>query len=158
VIVPVVRWGAGAAVALLLVAGCSGDSDSGSSTTTASTAPTPTFRGDGSPFCNAMLNLGQVTGAEGASPKQVLEANQHLVEQLDEAQANTPADAPPDFDALIDDYRVATTAISDAGGDVAKAFKALEADQPEVVARLGSSTSHKEAYDFLVERCAINAP
>ena len=151
--------GGAAAIALVLVlvvAACS-DSDSSSDTTT-STAPTPTFVGDGSPFCNAMLKVGQVAGAEGASAQQVLAANQQLVEQLDEAQANTPADAPADFDALVDDYRAATTAIFEAKGDVAKAFKALEDEHPDVVARLGSSTSHQDAYDFLVERCGINQP
>ncbi|MFL6203875.1 MAG: hypothetical protein ACJ739_00845 [Acidimicrobiales bacterium] len=156
-IVSVASRGAGAALVALLLAACSGGSG-GSSPTTESTAPTPTFVGDGSPFCNAMLDIGQVAGAQGATPKEVLAANEQLVAQLDEAQANTPPDAPPDFDALVDDYRVATTAIFDAKGDVAKAFKALETEQPEVVARLGSSTSHKEAYDFLVERCGINAP
>jgi hypothetical protein len=155
--VRVARGGAAAVALLLAVAGCS-DGESSSDTTTTSTAPTPTFVGDGSPFCNAMLNVGQVAGAEGASAQQVLAANQQLVEQLDEAQANTPADAPADFDALIDDYRTATTAIFDAKGDVAKAFKALEDEHPDVVARLGSSTSHQEAYDFLVERCGINQP
>ena len=151
------RWGAAAVVVLLAASGCSDDSGS-SSDTTASTAPTPTFVGDGSRFCNAMLKVGQVAGAEGASAQQVLAANERLVEQLDEAQANTPADAPADFDALLDDYRVATTAIFDARGDVAKAFEALEEEQPEVVARLASSTSHQDAYDFLVERCGINQP
>jgi hypothetical protein len=155
--VPAARWGAVAVALVLAVAGCSGDSDSSSDTTT-STAPTPTFVGDGSPFCNAMLNVGQISGAEGAQPNEVLAANQQLVEQLDEAQANTPADAPADFDALLDDYRTATAAIFDAKGDVAKAFEALGEEHPDVVARLGSSTSHQEAYDFLVERCGINAP
>jgi hypothetical protein len=114
--------------------------------------------GDGSAFCNAMLTVGQAPGAEGRTKEQVLAANQNLVEQLDEAQANTPADAPSDFDALIDDYRVATTAIFDADGDVTKAFETLQQEQPEVVARLGSSTSHEEAYAFLSERCGINPP
>jgi hypothetical protein len=151
------RGGARAAalVALIAIAACSGDSEPAADTTS-STAPTPTFVGDGSSFCNAMLNVGQVAGAQGASAQQVLESNQQLVEQLDEAQANTPADAPADFDALVDDYRVATRAIFDAKGDVAKAFEALQAEHPEVVARLGSSSSHAEAYEFLVERCGIN--
>jgi hypothetical protein len=154
--VPAARWGAAAAALVLALAGCSDDSDSSDSTT--STAPTPTFVGDGSAFCNAMLNVGQSPGAQGAPPQEVLVANQQLVEQLDEAQANTPADAPADFDALLDDYRTATAAIFDAKGDVAKAFEALDEEHPDVVARLGSSTSHQEAYDFLVERCGINAP
>ena len=149
-----VRWGA---IALLAVAACSGD-DSSSSSATASTAPTPTFMGDGSPFCNAMLGVGQVAGAQGATPAQVVEANRQLVAHLDEAQANTPSDAPPDFDALIDDYRLATTAIFDARGNVEAAFEKLEAEHPDVVARLASSSSHEEAYTFLVERCGINAP
>ena len=152
-----VRWGGVAAALVLAVAGCSDDADS-SSSTTASTAPTPTFVGDGSAFCNAMLNVGQIAGAQGATAQQNLEANERLVAQLDEAQANAPADAPPDFEALIDDYRLATAAIFEAKGDVAKAFKALEEDAPDVVARLGSPTSHKEAFDFLVERCGINQP
>ena len=151
------RWGTVAAAVAIAAASCSSDADT-ASTTTESTAPTPTFVGDGSAFCNAMLDLGQVSGAEGATPKQVLAANQQLVAQLDEAQANTPADAPADFDALIDDYRVAATAIFDAKGDVAEAFAALQEEAPDVVARLGSSSSHEEAYDFLVARCGINPP
>ena len=154
---PAARWGSVAAALVLAVAGCSDDADS-SSSTTASTAPTPTFVGDGSAFCNAMLNVGQIAGAQGATAQQNLEANERLVAQLDEAQANAPADAPPDFESLIDDYRLATAAIFEAKGDVQKAFKALEEDAPDVVARLGSATSHKEAFDFLVERCGINQP
>jgi hypothetical protein len=147
----------GVAVLVLALAACS-DDDGSSPSTTASTAPTPTFVGDGSPFCDAMLNLGQVRGAQGATPQQVLAANQELVAQLDEAQANTPPDAPPDFDALLDDFRIASTAIFDAGGDVEKAFEALEAAEPDVVARLGSPSSHPEAYGFLTERCGIDRP
>lgn len=147
-------WGAVALV--VVVSACSGDS--GSSSTTTSTAPTPTFMGDGSQFCNAMLKVGQVAGAEGATPQQVLAANRELVAQLDEAQANTPADAPPDFDALLDDYRLATSAIFDAGGDVEEAFAALQRDHADVVARLRSPNSHQAAYDFLVTRCGINPP
>jgi hypothetical protein len=105
-----------------------------------------------------MLGVGQVPGAQGASPAQVLDANEQLVAHLDEAQANTPPDAPPAFEALLDDYRLATTAIFDARGDVQAAFAALEDAHPDVVARLGSSSSHEEAYTFLVERCGINAP
>ena len=145
------------AFALLLVVGACTD-DSGNASDTPSTAPTPTFKGDGSPFCNAMLRVGQVAGAEGATPQQVLEANEQLVANLDEAQANTPPDAPPDFDALLDDYRLATTAIFDARGDVRAAFTALQQAHPDVVARLRSPSSHKAAYDFLVDRCGINAP
>jgi len=154
--VGVARWGA---VALLLaVAACSEDGGDRSSETTESTVPTPTFTGDGSAFCDAMLAVGQVAGADGASPEDVLKSNAALVAHLDEAQANTPADAPADFDALLDDYRVASQAISAAAGDVAKAFAALEQEHPDVVARLGSSTSHQEAYTFLVDRCGISAP
>ena len=152
-----VRWAAAAVALGLVLAGCSDDSDS-SSSTTASTAPTPTFKGDGSPFCNAMLKVGQVAGAEGATPKQVLAANEQLIAQLDEAQANTPPDAPADFDALIDDYRAATKAISDAKGDVEKAFKALAVQDKQLVGRLGSAASHQAAFDFLVARCGINPP
>jgi hypothetical protein len=144
------------AVALVLGLGACTDDGGGAqagSPTTPSTAPTPTLTGDGSAFCDAMLAIGQVGGAAGATPAQVLEATQELVGHLDEAQANTPSDAPPDFEALLDDYRLATEAIFDAEGDVSAAFAALEEDHPEVVARLGSSTSHEEAYDFLIERC-----
>ena len=149
------RWGALALV--VLVTGCSSDAEPAATTTTTE-APTPTFMGDGSAFCNAMLSLGQVSGAEGKSPEEVLAANDELVSRLDEAQANTPGDAPADLDALIDDYRAATTAIFDAQGDVTKAFETLQEEQPEVVARLGSASSHQEAYDFLVDRCGINPP
>src|SRR5204862_60286 len=85
---------------------------------------TPTFTGDGSAFCNSMLALGQVAGADGATPAEVLAANQELAANLDEAQANTPADAPPDLDALLDDYRAASQAIAKAKGDVDAALVA----------------------------------
>jgi len=105
-----------------------------------------------------MLGVGQVGGDAGATPEAVLEANDRLVAFLDEAQASTPADAPADFDALLDDYRAATEAIAEAEGDVDAAFAALERTAPEVVQRLGSSTSHQAAYDFLVDRCGITQP
>ncbi len=147
------RWAA--ALGLLVVAACSDDggADGDAATTTESTAPTPTIEGDGTAFCDAMLAVGRVQGASGASPDDVLASNQELVGHLDEAQANTPGDAPADFEALLDDYRLASEAISAAEGDVAEAFASLERDHPDVVARLGSSTSHAEAYAFLVDRC-----
>ena len=154
------RWGA-VLLVFAVAASCSGDDDDGTApptSTTASTAPTPTLTGDGSAFCTAMLALGQGTGAEGSTPAEVLAANQELVAQLGEAQANTPEDAPPDLDALLDDYRIASEAIAAANGDVEAAFEALGAEHPDVVARLGSSSSHEEAYSFLVERCGINTP
>jgi hypothetical protein len=136
---------------LLVAAGCSGDSDGEAAVTT--TVPTPTIAGDGTPFCDAMLAVGRAPGANGASPEEVLAANTMLAAHLDQAQANTPPDAPPDFDRLLDDYRLASEAISQTAGDVAEAFASLEAEHPEVVARLASSTSHAEAYRFLVARC-----
>ncbi len=148
----------------LAVAGCSDDggTDDGGAlpgeTTTAPTAPAPTFVGDGSSFCDAMLGVGQVERAADATPEEVLAENQRLIDFLGDAQANTPEDAPADFDALIDDFRLAAQAINDARGDVDAAFAALEEDSPEVVGRLGSSTSHAEAYEFLVDRCGITAP
>ena len=152
----------GLALVLCLVAACSddggGDDEDGAPIlTTASTAPTPTIEGDGTRFCEAMLAVGRVQGAAGATKQQVVEANEDLVTRLDEAQANTPGDAPADFEALLDDYRLATDAIFEARGDVAKAFEALERDHPEAYRRLGSSTSHQEAYAFLVERCGDEA-
>ena len=155
------RWGA--VLLVLAAAACSGDDDDGvttatSTSTTASTAPTPTFTGDGSAFCTAMLAVGQGPGAGEKSPAEVLAATQELMAQLDEAQANTPEDAPADLDALLDDYRVATEAIFAAKGDVEAAFEALNVEHPDVVERLGSASSHEEAYSFLVERCGINAP
>jgi hypothetical protein len=147
-------------VALVLTLGACSDGDDTTDGTAApeTTSPTPTFTGDGSPFCDAMLGVGQVGGDPDASPEEVLAANQTLVGYLDEAQANTPADAPADFDALLDDYRAATQAIVTAGGDVEAAFAALERDSPDLVERLGSSTSHQEGYDFLVDRCGITQP
>ena len=140
-------------VALLLAVAACGGGDGASPGSTESTVPTPTITGDGSPFCNAMLAVGRVQGAGGASPAEVLQANEDLAGHLDEAQANTPPNAPPDFGALLDDYRLASDAIREAAGDVTKAFAALEAEHPDVVARLGSQTSHGEAYRFLLERC-----
>jgi hypothetical protein len=151
------------AVALALcVAACSSDAgdeddDTAPILTTASTVPTPTIEGDGTSFCAAMLAVGRVQGAAGASPEEIVEANEDLVDHLDEAQANTPGDAPADFDALLDDYRLATEAIFEADGDVVEAFEALEREHPDVHRRLGSPTSHQEAYEFLVERCGEEA-
>jgi hypothetical protein len=100
-----------------------------------------------------MLGVGQVAGAEGATPEEVLASTEELAERLGEAEANTPADAPADFAALIDDYDLAIAAILAAEGDVDAAFEALGEEHPDVVERLGSSTSHEEAYAYLVERC-----
>ena len=155
----------GGALALLLaVAGCTDDGGdqtappTTAASTTASTAPTPTLTGDGTAFCDAMLGVGQVAGAEGATPEEVLATTEELTQHLDEAQVNTPEDAPTDFDSLLDDYRLAIEAIVAAEGDVEAAFAALAEEDPEVVGRLGSSTSHAEAYAFLVDRCGIEAP
>lgn len=153
------------AVALLMVAalgGCSDDDEpqaAGSTTTTVDPdASTPTFVGDGSPFCDAMLGVGQVGRDENATAAEVLEDNERLVGFLDAAEAVVPADAPAGFDALLADYRTAAAAITTAEGDVTAAFAALEAEAPEVVERLGSSDSHAAAFAFLVERCGISAP
>jgi hypothetical protein len=105
-----------------------------------------------------MLGVGQIQRGADATAEEVLAENERLIDLLGEAQVNTPEDAPPDFDSLLDDYRLATQAITDAEGDVDAAFAALERDAPEVVGRLGSSTSHAEAYEFLVDRCGISAP
>lgn len=159
----------GAAALALALAACAPDDEvspnpGASSTTTAppgsTVAPATTFpvTGDDSAFCDAMLGLGRIGGDPTATPDQVLADNQVLVTLLDEAQANTPGDAPPDLDSLIDDYRAASQALVAAGGEVEAAFAALQRDAPDVVARLGSSSSHVEAYDFLVARCGITAP
>jgi ABC-type transporter Mla subunit MlaD len=149
------------AVVLVTVAVAGACADDGGreagSTTTESIAPTPTFVGDGSAFCDAMLAVGQVERSTDDSPAEVRAENEELARHLDEAQANTPPDAPPDLDALLDDYRTASEAIADADGDIDAAFEALERDAPAVVERLGSSTSHEEGYDFLVGRCGITA-
>ncbi len=147
-----------AAALALAVTACSDDGGETGSTTVPPDASTPTFVGDGSAFCNAMLGVGQVQRTADATPEQVLAENERLLGFLAEAQTNTPEDAPPDFDALLDDYQVAARAIATAGGDIEAAFAALDEQAPEVVGRLGSSTSHAEAYEFLVDRCGISAP
>jgi hypothetical protein len=150
------RWRV-AALGLLLVAGACSDDGGGGDAATESTIPTPTIEGDGTAFCDAMLAVGRVQGANGSSPQEVLASTEELLGHLDQAQANTPSDAPPDFDSLLDDYRLAAEAISDARGDVTKAFAALEASHADVVARLRSSSSHAEAFAFLLERCGDDA-
>lgn len=131
----------------------------GSTTTTVDPdASTPTFVGDGSAFCDAMLGVGQVGRDENATAAEVLADNERLVGFLDDAEAAVPADAPSGFGALLADYRTAAAAITAAAGDVPAAFAALEAEAPEVVERLGSSESHAAAFAFLVERCGITAP
>jgi hypothetical protein len=137
----------------LAVGACSGGDDSRAvETTTTTEAVVPV--GDGSAFCDAMIAVGQVS-PQGETPAEVLAATNALAAQLDEAEASLPEDSPVDLAALLDDYRVAVTAINAAGGDITKAYAALPAD---VVARLGSATSHEKGYDYLVERCGIAAP
>lgn len=151
----------GLPIAIVVLAACAGGDDAGSagvSTAVDSGATTPTFVGDGSAFCDAMLGVGQVERSVEDTPEDVLAENDLLLGHLDAAQANAPSDAPPDFDALLEDYRVASLAIAASGGDVAAAFVRLEEEDPEVFERLGSSTSHAEAYAFLVSRCGIAAP
>lgn len=148
-------------VALAALSACSGSDDATSTTTSSPTtsvdpdATTPTFVGDGSAFCDAMLGVGQIGNSADAAPAEVLADNEQLLALLDEAQANTPADAPADLDALLDDYRAASQAIAAAGGDVDAAFAALEEESPDVFARLSSSTSHEAGFTFLIERCGI---
>ncbi|MEQ1786414.1 MAG: hypothetical protein ABL966_05130, partial [Acidimicrobiales bacterium] len=147
-------------VALGAIGGCGGsdDDDARTTTTVDPDATTPSFVGDGSAFCDAMLGVGQIGSSADAAPAEVLADNEELLALLDDAQANTPTDAPPDFDALLDDYRAASQAIAVAGGDVEAAFATLEQESPEVFARLSSSTSHEAGFTFLVERCGITTP
>lgn len=150
------------ALVVCVAAACSGggddaDDDTAPILTTASTIPTPTIEGDGTRFCEAMLAVGRTPGAAGATPQEVVDANREMIDHLDEAQANTPSDAPPDFEALLDDFRLAAEAIFEADGNVVEAFEAIERDHPDVHARLASPTSHEAAYDFLVERCGEDA-
>lgn len=151
------------AAAICVAAACSSDDGGGEDgdvapvLTTVSTVPTPTIEGDGTRFCEAMLAVGRVQGAAGATPEQVVEANRELVGHLDEAQANTPSDAPPDFEALLDDFRLAAEAIFEADGNVVEAFESLKGEHPEVHRRLGSPTSHMAAYQYLIERCGEGA-
>lgn len=105
-----------------------------------------------------MLGVGRVGGSAAATPEQTLRDNEELAALLDEAQVNTPEDAPRDFDVLLDDYRAASQAIATAGGDTEAAFAKLAEESPAVVRRLGSADSHAAAYDFLVERCGIERP
>ena len=143
------------------MAACSGDDpevESSSAETTETTAPTPTFVGDGSAFCDAMLGIGQIDRPPGSTPEDVLEGNAQLAAIVEEALATVPEDAPADVDALLADYLTATEAIAAAGGDVDAAFATLEVQSPGVVDRLGSSSSHQEGYDFLIDRCGISAP
>ena len=149
---------AGLAAAVIACSDSSEEPPVTGAVTTDPTASTPTFVGDGSAFCDAMLGVGTIEPAADATPADVLAENERLLELLGEAQVNTPEDAPPDFDALLDDYRAAAEAIADANGNVEAAFVTLSEEAPEVVARLGSSTSHAAAYDFLVARCGISGP
>lgn len=105
-----------------------------------------------------MISVGKIGGKADATPEEILADNQRLAGLLDEAQTNTPEDAPADFDALLDDYRATSEAIRDADGDVDAAFAALAEDAPDVIQRLSSSKSHPGAYDFLVDRCGIARP
>jgi hypothetical protein len=141
------------------LAACSdGDEGATASTTasTTSTAPTPTFAGDGSAFCDAMLAIGKVERSADSTPAEVLAANEELLGHLDDAEASAPADAPTDLASLLADYRLAAEAITAADGDVERAFTVLGEESPDVVQRLSSSSSHADAYDFLVDRCGIS--
>ena len=150
------RVGAMVLAVVVVAAGCSGsdDGDDAATSTTEREATTTSVEvvGDGSPFCDAMIALGQI--GMGATAEDVLAANEELVGLLDEAQANTPADAPSDLDALIDDYRAASDAIAEHEGDLDAAYESLS---PDVVARLSANDSHPEAYEFLVDRCGLTA-
>lgn len=154
-------------------AGCSdgGDGDAVPSTSTAVapeatgpprttllTVPDGPRPGAGSTFCTSMLRLGQLNPGPEAAPDEVLALTEQLLDLLGEAQANTPEDAPPAIDVLLDDFRVVATALFDAGGDVEAAYAALESTDPEAFARFSTEGARDEAYAFLTVHCGTTPP
>jgi hypothetical protein len=117
---------------------------------------TETTEGDGS-FCASIQGIQALSGtdAQGATPEQVLVQNEQLLDLLDAAAASVPDGAPADVEALVDDYRSIAEAIGAAGGDVDAAYAAIQAERPELAARLFNETAHLPAFDYFASQCGI---
>jgi hypothetical protein len=117
---------------------------------------------DQSTFCVTIRQLeamGSAPAGGDSSPEAALAQNAEVRALLDEAAATAPDDAPPDVQALLDDYGILTTAIDGAGGDTTAAFEALSAAEPELMARLGQpAAGHADAFTYFADRCGTAAP
>jgi len=150
---------------LLALAACSGDgADEGAGTTEpggeASEGPTTTTTLDEGPFCTnvrALVDLGEDETAE-PTPEAVVAQSEELLTVIGEITANVPSDSPPAVEALLDDFRVIAEAVGAAGGDVEAAYATLEAEQPELWARLAEPTAHDEGFAYFNERCGTPLP
>jgi hypothetical protein len=146
------------AAVLVVAAGCGGDDGAdavdGGGDQTSTTL-------DQSPFCVAVRSLEEL-GSEPAdsegTPEEVLAQNDEIVALLEAARASTPADAPADVTALFDDYLLLSAAVTTAGGDTTAAFTALQAEQPELVARLSGPDAHRAAFQWFADRCGTAPP
>ena len=154
----------GALAVLLAVAalatGCSDGDGAGSPDDAAIDDDTGTTL-DPSPFCVTVRELEELGSepAEGdGTPEEVLEQNAAIVELLEAAKGTAPADAPPDVHALFDDYLLLSAAITTSGGDTDAAFAALQAEQPDLMSRLGAPDAHGEAFRWFSERCGTAPP
>jgi hypothetical protein len=116
---------------------------------------------DQSTFCVTIRQLeamGRAPDGGDGSPEAALAQTAEMRALLDEAAATAPDDAPPDVQALLDDYGLLTAAIEGAGGDTAAAFEALSTGEPELMARLTlPAAGHADAFSFFADRCGIAA-
>jgi ABC-type glycerol-3-phosphate transport system substrate-binding protein len=147
-------------VALLAACGGDDDGDDAASGEEADAGETGTTL-DESPFCvtiRALEQMGSEPAQGSGTPEEVLSQNDEIIAHLEDAQASTPADAPPDVPALFDDYLALSAAITTAAGDTDAAFAALQAQQPELVTRLSAPDAHNEAFRWFSERCGTAPP
>lgn len=151
--------GAGA----LVGAACSGGGDDGAGPTSSSTVdrtdagPSTTTTIEEGPFCDsvrALAALDSTSPADG-SPQEVLAQNEQMLDLIDEAAAAAPTDAPPDVQALFDDFHAIGEAIATAGGDVEQAYATLAEADPELTDRLTDPGAHMDAVGFFAVRCGV---
>jgi hypothetical protein len=149
----------------ITVAGCSSRSDTDGAAArptspTVETSEAPSTSLDTGPFCTnvrALEGLGEDQG-DAATPDVVLAQAEETIGVLDEITATVPTDAPPDVEVLLDDFRAIVEAIVAAGGDSDAAYASLQADQPELWARLSDPAAHDGAFAFFAARCGTPLP
>jgi hypothetical protein len=114
---------------------------------------------DDSPFCQdvrALVALGDDPG--DPTPDAVLAQSQAMRGLLDEISASSPPDAPDAVAALLSDFRTIADAVTASGGDVDAAYAALEAEQPELWARLAEPTAHDDGFRYFADHCGTPLP
>lgn len=149
--------------ALVALGGCGGDDGGGADAAGASDGGADDTEPalDQSPFCvtiRSLEDMGNEPDSGDGTPEEVLAQNDEIIRLLEDATATAPDDAPADVQSLFDDYMVLSQAITTSGGDTDAAFAALQADEPELMARLAQPDAHTEAFTFFSERCGTAAP